>query len=441
MPGSKGKFKCVGENQNDLSLPNLDEISLAQMAFDPNSKCLKQEFVEFLISNGLLSSGPICEQHGISTVIRKRNDIDDGVVYRCPMYKKDKCSSSNISIRRFSFFENSKMHIGDVMHLILKYIQNDTLVDIGEATGLSKSSVIRTIDFLRDVPTQCVQMYYAGFYRKSVFQIDESVFGRKRKYHRGNNRGAVQIWVFGILDVLAKDLILYVVENRKKSTLLNLIKMHCAPGSWIMHDEWKPYEKLHLEGYIHHSVNHSKRFTVPMIDENNGELVIVHTNEIEGEWMHAKEYLRHRFGVSRERFHQYLPEIVFRRVNRSTEKRREEFWNMFKKLYPLSEPPKKHYANGLNPTTVMEIRRDMNFSYENPTISSGFEKYEHMQLVALSDIPELNQSTFNLEEFEDADGPEYFEFEEDDEGFEIKEFRIAIAPLSKTELESYGIFE
>ena len=31
------------------------------------------------------------------------------------------------------------------------------------------------------------EIYYANFYRKFLFQIDESLFGRKRKYNPGNN--------------------------------------------------------------------------------------------------------------------------------------------------------------------------------------------------------------------------------------------------------------
>ena len=70
-----------------------------------------------------------------------------------------------------------------------------------------------------------------------------------------------------------------IVRNRKESTLLPLIKKYIAPGSIIISDMWKAYDKIaDLEGsfYDHLTVNHSKEFK----NKANGAC----TNTIEGAW-------------------------------------------------------------------------------------------------------------------------------------------------------------
>ena len=48
--------------------------------------------------------------------------------------------------------------------------------------------------------------------------LDESVFGRKVKYNRGNPRGQ-KIWIFGMIDRVANNLIIYPVDHHAANTL------------------------------------------------------------------------------------------------------------------------------------------------------------------------------------------------------------------------------
>ena len=162
----------------------------------------------------------------------------------------------------------------------------------------------------------------------------------------------------------------------------------------IFHDKWKPYDRLDLEGYKHYGVNHSERFAVPMIDDETGEFVMMHTNEIEGLWHHAKEYLRHRYGVTRQRFGFYLGEIVFHRVNRTDDEKRKQFFETLKTMFPLDKSPSKLYANGLTPETVCEIRRERLLGQIEQ--SAGFEKYENMNLVNLEEILNMGSMLVTL---------------------------------------------
>ena len=70
-----------------------------------------------------------------------------------------------------------------------------------------------------------------------------------------------------------------IVPDRKRKTLLKIIKQRIAPGTIIISDKWKAYDsipKLRNKFYEHQSVNHSQTFKDPI----SGAC----TNLIEGAW-------------------------------------------------------------------------------------------------------------------------------------------------------------
>jgi transposase-like protein len=81
-------------------------------------------------------------------------------------------------------------------------------------------------------------------------EIDESLFGRKAKYNRGNPTGT-RIWIFGMVQRSSNKIIMYPVDKRDAQTLIPLIKKHVSPGSRIFLDSWAAYIHLNQLGYGH----------------------------------------------------------------------------------------------------------------------------------------------------------------------------------------------
>ncbi len=83
-----------------------------------------------------------------------------------------------------------------------------------------------------------------------IVEIDESKFG-KRKYNRGHRVGDGK-WVFGGIErTKEKKWFAIVVDDRKDSTLLPIIKEFIAEGSEIQSYCWKAYSNLDENGYTH----------------------------------------------------------------------------------------------------------------------------------------------------------------------------------------------
>ncbi|KAI9562474.1 hypothetical protein GHT06_009907 [Daphnia sinensis] len=102
---------------------------------------------------------------------------------------------------------------------------------------------------------------------KVTVEIDESKFG-KRKYNRGKKVDGV--WVFGEVERGSGQCFLVLVPDRSADTLLDIIKEWILPGSIIISDCWKAYDKIeeHNE-YIHLKVNHSLNFKDPETGKKN----------------------------------------------------------------------------------------------------------------------------------------------------------------------------
>ncbi|CAF0994669.1 unnamed protein product [Brachionus calyciflorus] len=138
-----------------------------------------------------------------------------------------------------------------------------------------------------------------------VVEIDESAFG-KRKYNRGKTRKTY--WIFGGIERDSKPVKLFFsyVINRKKDSLIPIIKKFIIPGTTII-------------------MNH----TVTFKDPDSG----AHTNTIEGTWFHLKRSLP-THGTRKHLLSPYFAEFIWR-------KKFGENFNKFIEHISLLYPPSK----------------------------------------------------------------------------------------------------
>jgi len=85
--------------------------------------------------------------------------------------------------------------------------------------------------FVREVKKEFYHRNLKNRKLSGQFEIDDSLFGRKIKYHRGNRSKGLRIWVFGLVERDSNTILLYPVTDRKETTLLPLIQRRVAEGS------------------------------------------------------------------------------------------------------------------------------------------------------------------------------------------------------------------
>ena len=129
---------------------------------------------------------------------------------------------------------------------------------------------------------------------------DESMFGKKKYHRRKKNK---RCWVFGMVQREEPKLVLQIVPDRKKATLLAILKKHVVMEATVFHDERALYRLLHEHGYTHGVVNHSKEFK-----SEEG----VCTNTIEGIWGNVKEKIAAMHGLRQDNLQSFLDEFTYR---------------------------------------------------------------------------------------------------------------------------------
>ena len=91
-----------------------------------------------------------------------------------------------------------------------------------------------------------------------IIEIDESIFGKKRKNNRGTPH--TREWIFGIVQRKSRKTYFVPVTGRSKDDLLPIISNKIKPGATIFHDDWAAYRELQELGYKHDVVVHTKEF-------------------------------------------------------------------------------------------------------------------------------------------------------------------------------------
>ena len=176
-------------------------------------------------------------------------------------------------------------------------------------------------------------------------EIDESLFGRKVKYNKGQSKGH-RIWIFETVHRESNTLIIYPVDNRDAATLIPLIQGYVLPGSRIFSDSWAAYMSLIEMGYQHFTVCHKTTFKQKFQSVDTGEIIECQTSTIEGAWKHCKDHYRKISGTNCKMFEQHLAEIVWRNHAKNKNKY-VAFFDLVKSIYTLDLPPKYSYPNPL----------------------------------------------------------------------------------------------
>ena len=260
--------------------------------------------LKFLRSKQLLRNGVLCSNCNLWMNQISDNSKADGYFWRCNFCKSTK------GVRQGSFFESQKLRL-PVLLTILYLFANG--ISGSQASSMLESechsnSVYDWYNLYRDLMSRSlleipVQLGGIG----KIVEIDESKWGRKRKYHVGRGTAYSQ-WIFGLIERGTGRVVLLTVRSRKADELIPKIIRAVLPGTTIFSDEWAAYRSLPQHGFTHQTVNHSQNFEDPLTG--------VHTQTIEGFWGNAKHMFKSMHGSTATQLPAHLDEIVFRWNNK-----------------------------------------------------------------------------------------------------------------------------
>ena len=220
----------------------------------------------------------------------------------CRNYKK------YISIRKNSIFESFRFNLRIGIILLWKWLGTSTQEEILREVDVDAQVLSNFFSLIRKT---CAIYFTRNPVRLGgegvICQIDESLFRHKPKNHVGRYPEN-EVWVFGIADTSYTPSRVYmqVVPNRTAATLLPIITEICRTGTIIYSDQWRAYNGIYLQGFIHNTVNHSLHFVDPETQ--------VHTQNIESYWGKVKSRIKKMNGINGAKIQDYIFEWMWKDI-------------------------------------------------------------------------------------------------------------------------------
>lgn len=259
---------------------------------------------------------PSCHHCGSIQVYQKKDRLK---VFHCPSCK------NTFSIFKGTIFENTHADLYKwfyAIHLLLNGKKGISGLQLQREIGGSYRTAWRMLKQIRiAMRTEDMEDYF-----QKVTEVDETYVGGKprpfsvKPDEDGNpikpkrGRGTNKTPVVGIIDRDNKKVYATVALPDKQGKqltgkqLFEIIGRVVKAGATVMTDEFKGYNILDRNGFIHFKVNHSIK------QYSNGD---VHTNGIESFWATLKRGIYGIYhSISREYLHHYVNEFCWRYNNR-----------------------------------------------------------------------------------------------------------------------------
>ena len=244
---------------------------------------------DWLQRNGLLPVTLTCEtvvnggKCGGFMTLKPSANLEGGKLFRCRNNRDHRKT-----LKAYSFFEGSNLKIRDIMVFMKSYLDKCTLLQCSKFVGIAYGSTgVHWGSFMRNISGTLCQDN-KNLKLQGEIEIDESLFGRRVKFHRGNPNKGMKVWIFGLVERRTNQVILYPVADRREVTLIPVIQRHVEPGSTIYSDGWSAYCNLNDLGYRHFTIIHKYAFKKMYRNVETGQVRGRMQRCIFGKWLEHK---------------------------------------------------------------------------------------------------------------------------------------------------------
>ena len=316
-----------------------------------------QSAVDWLQEAGVLKSSMMCKECNCMCIFVAPYESHPLGLFRCPNCRRCWTPASG------TIMEDSKLSPAAFMTLAVGWLLHHSNKEQITSTGVSNRTVSTLTLRLNAFAEVCLRenKEKIGGLMKIV-EIDEALLHR-RKYNRGRLKDSG--WVLGGVERPVNPgesprAFLEVCADRKRETLEECILQHVQPGSIIVTDQFKSYNRLNRLGYYHYSVNHSKHFVDP--------ITRAHTQRIEGFWKQVRKEAIPSTGIPIYYLRSYLASFLYRRKIGGD---------------------LKHFLEDLKKTKIEDVRETMK-NYEKAALLFKETKREQSATVPVKSLtPEL----------------------------------------------------
>ena len=175
-----------------------------------------------------------------------------------------KCNSAKFSVRRGTFFDNSKLSIQSILRIVWNFVHHLSEEQCKQFVGISTKTNHTVGEYYRDCRNICNHQYWIrnprnlpklgglmsfSKWMNHTFQVSPNSIEAEDSVRYGMTT------ISGFSDLSQEDILEQVPSNRSRKTLLPIINKYCLDGTLFCSDGWKAYHclaaHLDLEDVIH----------------------------------------------------------------------------------------------------------------------------------------------------------------------------------------------
>lgn len=268
------------------------------------------EFAMWMDQQGFIDcQNKQCLECQSSLVLQYRARFTDNVCLRCT---NQECRTV-FSVRRHSFFEQSKISLQNQMQLLTLFVSQSSVQSAARVCGLTIKTVSLFFKKCREVWNDELAYDPIVFTDNGEYEVDEAQIKQIKSVD-----GTIipHVWVGGIVERATGKLMLYNLPDRSEQHVVSPIHHNIPHGSIVYTDELISYHNLGGY-YYHYAVNHSKSEYERLEDTAEFGELNVHINTIEGVFAHLRNRIRHRSWRTYRLLSIYLRELMYRNSGRS----------------------------------------------------------------------------------------------------------------------------
>lgn len=219
------------------------------------------------------------------------------------MKKAFRCKSCKTHIYPLSdtIFRGSAVNIKHLFNLLFLMSSPKISTSAIEACGYIDATYKTVHGLMMKIRDAMAEIHSAKM--KGIVEIDEAFLGKGSKVYNWSSISTRKQPIIGMRERESGHVRLFLTDNRRATTLVNLAINNIEYGSTVYTDSWRGYKSL-CQYYKHETVDHSKKEFV------RGK---VHTNSIETFWGTFKRAVRRsHIQITAEYVQQYANETCWR---------------------------------------------------------------------------------------------------------------------------------
>lgn len=235
--------------ESSTHLPSETKRKYAGMKANELRAILSSDAIQFCQDLKLIATSVTC-YCGDQAILVGRRETNDGCFWSC---RKTKLHYGRMSIRKGSWFENSRLTIPDILWIAYMWIYEYSFISMLHECSQSDQTLTDWCCKFQDscqVILECKSDPIGGSDKLvEIFEGRFKDYRLSKKASRVSKKDSSNQWVFCAIEQFSTNSIFLIVQDKNSDTLREVFDKYILPGTTVFSNVWNAYKDLSSESF------------------------------------------------------------------------------------------------------------------------------------------------------------------------------------------------